>query len=198
MGGLMHNIPHMGGTAMDQKTSMVSVAMTARMVDTSTGEILAAATGAGNSSKSQTSFHNASSNNGLAYDTTSKDFGSTLIGEATLKAIDSMAMQLELAPSMMSAPTPPPRVSYSGVVADVSSNTIIVTVGSKSGVKVGDIIEISRPVRTVKNPQTGAVLKVVTERIGEAKVTETDAGSATATFSGGSAVKINDSISSAP
>jgi hypothetical protein len=121
-----------------------------------------------------------------------------LIGEATLKAIDSMAMQLELAPALMTAPAAAPRVSYSGVVADVSGHTIIVTVGSKAGVKVGDTLEISRAVRTVKNPQTGAVLKVVTQPIGEAKVTETDAGSATATYNGGAVVKLNDNISSAP
>jgi predicted NAD/FAD-binding protein len=65
-------------------------------------------------------------------------------------------------------------------------------VGSKAGVQVGDKIEISRPVRTVKDPTTGKVLKTITSKIGQATVTEVDADSATAMLDGGAAAKIGD------
>ena len=82
--------------------------------------------------------------------------------------------------------------TVSGVVADVSGNTLILTVGKKAGVNVGDKLEISRQVRVVKDPTTGKVIKAVTDKIGEATVTEVDDDSATATFNGAGAAKVGD------
>jgi cell shape-determining protein MreC len=80
----------------------------------------------------------------------------------------------------------PAHVSkVNAVVADVSGNTLILNAGSNAGVKVGDELVISRAVRTVKDPTTGAVLKTVTTKIGMAKVTEVDEGSATVTLTPG-------------
>ena len=88
--------------------------------------------------------------------------------------------------------------SYNGMVADVSGNTLILTVGSKAGVRVGDVVNISRVLRTVKDPETGAVLKVVTDPVGQAKITEIDENSATATYQGKSHVEVKDRVTSAP
>ena len=62
----------------------------------------------------------------------------------------------------------------------------------KAGVKVGDTLEISRQVRVVKDPTTGKVIKAVTDKIGQATVTDVDDDSSTATFSGGGAAKVGD------
>jgi Flagellar assembly protein T, C-terminal domain len=87
---------------------------------------------------------------------------------------------------------PTVKVEVSGLVADVTGNTLILNVGSKAGVKVGDQLSISRKVKDVKDPTTGAVIKTITSQVGTATVTEVDEGSATATFNGSGAPKVGD------
>jgi hypothetical protein len=64
-------------------------------------------------------------------------------------------------------------------------------------VQVGDSIEISRAVRTVKDPSTGKVIKTITNKMGTATITEVDVDSATANYSGSSPAKVGDSVKSA-
>jgi curli biogenesis system outer membrane secretion channel CsgG len=82
--------------------------------------------------------------------------------------------------------------SYAGLVADVTGKTLILTFGTSSGVKVGDMVEIIHPVRTVKNPETGAVMKSFEDSVGLAIITEADPGSARATYLGTGAPAVND------
>jgi hypothetical protein len=84
------------------------------------------------------------------------------------------------------------KVEVAGVVADVSGNILIINVGSKTGLKVGDKLEISHAGRQIKDPTTGKVLKTITTKIGEATVTEIDADSATLGFSGTGSAKVGD------
>jgi curli biogenesis system outer membrane secretion channel CsgG len=172
--------------------------ITARMVDTTTGEILAAVTGSGQSKRGGTSLVGAGGSaygaGGGAFDMTSKNFAETLLGEAVGQSVTTTATQLDDA----AANLPTVKVEVSGLVADVSGNTLILNVGSKSGVRVGDKLEISRAARTIKDPSTGKVLKTVTNKIGDATVTEVDADSATATFTGSGLAKVGDIAKSAP
>jgi len=183
---------------MGKKESKAVVAITARMVNTTTGEILAAVTGNGESSRSGLMLGGGGgtgySGGGGAFNMSSSNFGQTILGEAVNKAVADCATQLDNA----AATLPVYKATYSGVVADVSGNTIIINIGNKVGVRVGDSIVISRPVRTVKDPTTGKVLKTVTNDLGTATVTEVDADSATATYSGPTPPKIGDIAASAP
>jgi curli biogenesis system outer membrane secretion channel CsgG len=172
--------------------------ITARMVDTTTGEILAAVTGSGQSKRGGTSLVGAGGSaygaGGGAFDMTSKNFAETLLGEAVGQSVTTTATQLDDAATNL----PTVKVDVSGLVADVSGNTLILNVGSKSGLRVGDKLEISRAARTIKDPATGKVLKTVTNKIGDATVTEVDADSATVTFSGSGLAKVGDIAKSAP
>src|SRR5258708_611557 len=171
------------------------VAVTARMIDTSTGEILAVAEGNGESGRGGTSLvgggAGSSGGGGGAFDMRSSNFGATILGEAVHKAVDSLGQQLDDKAAAM----PTHKVEVSGLVADVSGNSLILNVGRKSGVKLGDVLQISRVVRTVKDPATGKVLKSVTSKIGDATVTEVDEDSSTVTFSGTGAAKVGDAVS---
>ena len=89
---------------------------------------------------------------------------------------------------------PTHKVEVSGLVADVTGTTLILNVGSKAGVKVGDMLEVSRPVKTIKDPSTGKVLKTISAKIGDAAVTEVDEQSATATFKGADTAKVGDMV----
>jgi curli biogenesis system outer membrane secretion channel CsgG len=174
------------------KKSKAVVGITARLVNTTTGEILAAVTGKGESQRSGTSLIGAGagggSGGGAGLDMGSSNFGQTILGEAVQAAVTDAATQLDTA----AANLPTVKVSVSGLVADVSGNSLIINVGSKTGLKVGDTLDISRQVRTVKDPATGKVLKAITDKIGSGTVTQIDQDSATVTFTGASPAKVGD------
>jgi len=180
----------LGGVGTHKAKAVVGI--TARLVNTSTGEILAAVTGTGESSRSGTSLIGAGagggSGGGAGLDMGSSNFGQTILGEAVKAAVGDTATQLD----NKAAALPTVKVSVSGLVADVSGNTLIINVGSKTGLKVGDTLDISRQVRTVKDPATGKVLKAITDKIGSGTVTQIDQDSATVTFTGTGPVKVGD------
>jgi curli biogenesis system outer membrane secretion channel CsgG len=167
-------------------------AISARLVDTTTGEILAAVTGEGESKRSGTSLIGGGAGTGGGgvggFDTHASNFGQTLLGEAVTQAVGEVGTQLDTASTSL----PTRKVEVSGVVADVSGNTLIINVGSKTGLKVGDKLEISHAGRQIKDPTTGKVLKTITTKIGEGTVTEIDPDSATLSFNGTGPVKVGD------
>jgi curli biogenesis system outer membrane secretion channel CsgG len=174
------------------KQSKAVVGVSARLVNVNTAEIMAAVTGNGESARSGLIVAGAGGSpggaGGGAFDMSSSNFAQTIIGEAVGKAVDDTAAQLETADSKI----PVVKVSVNAVVADVSGGTIIINVGSKGGVRVGDKMEISRAVRTVKDPSTGKVIKTVTDKIGDGVVTEVDESTATLTFNGPNPPKVGD------
>jgi curli biogenesis system outer membrane secretion channel CsgG len=187
--GWSHGI---GGVGLSK--AKAAVAVSARMVNVNTGEILAAVTGKGESERSGTSLLGGGGNwwsgGGGHLDMGSSNFANTILGEATKKAVDDTGAQLNAS----SAKVPTIKLEVNGLVADVSGSTLIVNVGSKAGVKVGDKLQVSRQVRVVKDPATGKVIKSVEDKVGEATVTEVDADSATATFSGSGPAKVGDVV----
>jgi len=183
-----------GGIGASKAKAVVGI--TARLVDTSTGEILVAVTGTGESTRSSTSLLGGgggwSGGGSGALDMGSSNFSNTILGEATHKAVDDTGAQIDAAAGKI----PTVKITVSGLVADVSGNTLIVNVGKKGGVKVGDKLIVSRQVRVVKDPATGKVIKSVEDKVGEATVTEADNDSATVTFSGSGPAKVGDVVKS--
>jgi curli biogenesis system outer membrane secretion channel CsgG len=197
-GGIMGGIASKYGLGGVQKRNAKAVVnVTARLVDTSTAEILAAVTGSGESKRAGASLVGAGGSTGGAgggaFDMTSSNFADTLLGEAVHQAVNQVADQLD-----QSATTLPTRkLEINGLIADVAGNTLVLNVGSKSGVKVGDTLEVSRVARTVKDPSSGKVIKTITSKLGTATVTEVDELSATATYQGAGAAKVGDAVKNA-
>jgi curli biogenesis system outer membrane secretion channel CsgG len=198
IGGGGYGLGRLGLGGVQRKKAKAVVGISARLVNTSTGEILAAVTGTGESTRSGTSLLGAgaggSGGGGGAVDMSSSNFGATILGEAVNKAVDSMATQLETDATKL----PTVKIQVSGLVADVSGNTLILDVGTKAGVHVGDKLEISRKVRTINDPATGKVLKMITNKLGDATVTQADDNSCTATFSGTTPPQVGDMVESGP
>jgi hypothetical protein len=63
-------------------------------------------------------------------------------------------------------------------------------------VNVGDVYTIERVVRTVKDPDTGKIIREVTQTLGTLRVTDVEAGSATGTFSGAGVPRVGDRVKS--
>ena len=177
----------------ERNNSKAVVAVQARLVDTSTGEIMTAATATGEATGASTSV---SATTVLApVDMKSSAFGSTLVGTAVTRAAQSVAQHLNGFGVKMAAA----RTEYSGVIADVSGKTVILNVGSRAGVQVGDRVEITRVVRTITDPQDKTkILRTITETVATAEITEIDDVSATAVLDGDAQVKVGDAIKRAP
>lgn len=194
VGGGGYGLGKFGLGGVGKSEAKAVVAVSARMINTSTAEILAAVTGMGESTRSSTSLLGAgggwTGGGGGGLDMGSSNFANTILGEAVRKAVDDTGAQLDA----NSDKVPTIKLQINGLVADVSGNTLILNVGKKVGVKVGDKLIISRQVRVVKDPATGKVIKSVEDKIGDAVVTDVDDDSATATFSGSGAPKVGDVV----
>jgi curli biogenesis system outer membrane secretion channel CsgG len=182
----------LGGVGVGKAKAVVAI--TARVINVSTGEILASVQGQGESTRSSTSLLGGgggwSGGGGGALDMGSSNFANTILGEATHKAVDDVGSKLDDEATKI-----PTRVlTISGLVADASGNTLILNVGKKAGVKVGDKLSVTRQVRVVKDPATGKVIKSVEDKVGDATVTDVDDDSSTATFNGAGPAKVGDVV----
>jgi curli biogenesis system outer membrane secretion channel CsgG len=191
---------HVGGFGIGgvgTKSSKAVVVIDARIISTTTAEILDVASGKGESSRSGLSLGAAGGGGGGAgggaFNMQSSNFGATIIGEATRNAVDSVSLQL-----IAGAPKVPQIVlPIQALVADVSGNEIIINVGTSAGVRVGGEYDVVRPGREIKDPATGKVLKHATTPVGKLKITAVEDGSATGTLTGGPA-KVGDCVGTCP
>ena len=169
-------------------------AITARMIDVNTAEILGVSTGVGESTREGTSLAGfgagGGGGGGGAIDMTSSNFANTIIGEATNQAVAPVARELEGYSDRIASKA----VNIDGLVADYNNGTVIVNVGTQAGVKVGDKLQIKRVAREVKDPATGKVLRRIEETLGEVTITEVDATSAVGTYAGATPPKVGDTV----
>jgi curli biogenesis system outer membrane secretion channel CsgG len=180
-----------GGVKMSEAKAVVGIS--ARMINTETAEILAAARGIGESQRKGTSLLGAGGGSivgGGAVDMSSKNFASTIIGEAVNKAVEQVCAQLNGKATAL----PEHAVVINGVVADASGGVLVLNVGSRAGLKVGDRLEVRRKIREVKDPVTGKVLRSIENKVGEMTITEVDEQSSVGTFSGSGLAKVGDVV----
>jgi hypothetical protein len=82
------------------------------------------------------------------------------------------------------------------MVADASPDgTLILNVGSKAGVKVGDTLAVKHPGREIRDPGTGKVLRRIEDTLGTVKITEVEETSSVGKYSGTGTVKVGDTVS---
>ena len=146
--------------------------VSAKVVDTTTAEILAAASSDGET-KLKVYF--------------SPPDPMAILREAMSNAIDGVFFQMDKSPKMAklrSGDDSGPSGDASGQVADVSGDELVISMNNTSGIQVGQVLEISRVGRTITDPTTNQVVKTIRDILGEAKVTEVEAKSVTATFHG--------------
>ncbi len=181
----------LGGVGRNESKAVVNV--TAKLIDINTAEILAVATGSGESKRGGFKLGGGgggwSGGGGGQVDMGSSNFANTILGEAVNASVASLGQQLDDKADSL----PTVKVVVSGLVADVTGNTLILNVGSKAGVKVGDHLDVFRQGRQIKDPVTGKVLKTVVTKVGDVTISEVDDTSSTGTYSG-QPPKVGDAV----
>jgi curli biogenesis system outer membrane secretion channel CsgG len=176
------------------KKSKAVVVVDARLVNIDTAEIMGVADGKGESSRESTSLLGGGSNwhgfGGGAVDFGSSDFQQTILGEAVNSAVTQMSTELVADAPKLVART----ISVEGVVAAVDGGQIVLNVGSKVGLKVGDQLTVKRVTKEIKDPTTGKTLRKLTSDVGVIRLTDVDEVSAIGAPVSGSGFKVGDEV----
>jgi hypothetical protein len=120
----------------------------------------------------------------------SKNFGATILGEATNKAVTQVSDEFNQ--NMTRIPTR--TIAVDGLVADVNGRSLILNVGTRNGIRVGDKLEVARTGREIRDPGTGKVLRRVDTTLGSITITEVDETSSVGTYEGPDGVKVGDHV----
>ena len=168
--------------------------LTARIVNVDTGEILATAEGLGESKRTSTSLTGGGGSwsgfgaGGVNFG--SSDFQNTIIGEAVKAAVEKMSTEV-----IADRPKVAVRqVTVNGLVAAVTGGQIVLNIGSRAGVKVGDQLTVERVGTEIKDPATGKVIRRMTSPVGVIRVVDVDEQSAVANIISGSGFKVGDLV----
>ncbi|MGA9062507.1 MAG: CsgG/HfaB family protein [Terracidiphilus sp.] len=176
--------------------SKANVVINARIVNVDTGEIVAVGEGKGESSRSSTSLLGGGGNwhgfGGGNVDFGSSNFQNTIIGEATKAAVDNLTADLLSSSSKVTVRV----IKVDGLVAAVDGGQIILNVGAKAGIKVGDQLQVLRVTREIKDPSTGAVIRRLTSPIGVVRATDVDDASSVCVPVSGSGFQEGDQVTS--
>jgi curli biogenesis system outer membrane secretion channel CsgG len=196
IGGIAGHLGGFGGGNIGTKSGKATVVIDARLVDVTTGEILAVAAGKGTSKRSGLLLGGGGGGGGGygagGIDMSSSNFQETVLGEATRSAVDDLVAQLV----GQSAKVEATKVNVEGMVADATGGEVIINVGKNAGVSVGMKLSVERVGREIKDPATGKVLRKMTSSIGEIEVTQVDDSSAVAKVITGSGFKVGDMVKS--
>lgn len=145
-----------------------TVQLDLRLVNIETGEIISAFRGEGKDKA-----HNLSLGSLFGifsnFSFGSSDFRTTIIGKATTKAVGQVVREIVAKTQNLEFFS---RGTITGQIADVAGKEVTLNIGAQHNVQVGDLFQVRRKVREIKDPATGAVIRVVTEVIGEVKITE--------------------------
>lgn len=166
----------------------------ARLVNVATDEIVAVAMGRNQSSGKNNS--TPAGNNWHEFDNRDVDFGSkdfqqTLIGEAINAAVAQMAAELTADNGRLDEHA----TTVEGLVTAVNGGEIVVNVGSKAGLKIGDHLAVKRITKEIKDPTTGHVTLKLTINVGVIRLTRADDTSAVGTAVSGSSFQVGDTAS---
>jgi curli biogenesis system outer membrane secretion channel CsgG len=176
------------------KKSKAVVVVDARLVNIDTAEIMGVADGKGESSRESTSLLGGGGNwhgwGGGAVDFGSSDFQQTILGEAVNAAVDQMSTGLVADAPKLVART----ISVEGVVAAVDGGQVVLNIGSKAGLKVGDQLTVKRITKEIKDPTTGKTIRKLTADVGVIKLTDVDEISAIGAPVSGSGFKVGDEV----
>lgn len=148
------------------------VAISYRLVDAETSEIIDQGEARGESKRRARMVDLAGGSGGRGgaggYDMTSANFAETIIGEATISSVEQLASQANNQESRVRKR----NLDIEARVADVSGQRVYLTAGSAEGVNTCDRFEVFRVRREITDPVTKEVIDYDLEKAGDLVVTE--------------------------
>jgi curli biogenesis system outer membrane secretion channel CsgG len=180
-------VPGAGGVAGGSKSDFKAVVvLDYRLVDVETSEVVATGEARGESKRTSKGFGAGllvgPVGVGGGITMASSNFGETIIGEATMDAVDKLAEQLRSVG--LSGGASDRTNDLDARVADVSGNSITINAGSAAGLQVGQTFTIYHKGKEIKDPTTGEVLDVQTTPLGQLTITMVRDRIAIGTYSG--------------
>ncbi len=179
-----------GGLGFGVHKSKARVAIDARLIDCTTGEILGAIQGIGESSRKGTSLFGSG-----VVNFESAGFENSLAGEATMQAVNQLAFNLD----SMAAKIPDNQAiankNVTGKIADVDNNNVVVNVGSDNGLSAGDMLKVENPYKSVKDPDSGKTIEELYKTVGVIKLNTVHKNVANGDIIKGKNIKIGDKVS---
>ena len=157
-----------GGWAQLNKEEKAVVAINFRIVDAETGEVIETGEARGESSRKSKDWGAVLGTPGAAggagASMQSSNFEETIIGEATMAAVDKLAEELNRRVPAL----PKKALEIEGRVAQaMPDGTVYINVGSADGVQAGDRFEIHQIIDMILDPVTKEVLDQRTVKVGD-------------------------------
>jgi curli biogenesis system outer membrane secretion channel CsgG len=173
----------LGGIGLGVSTREARVGINVRIFDVDTSEMIASETAA--RSVKATGF-----SVGGWINSVGGDFGAyekSPLGEATTKAIDDAVKKI--LEKLQDRP-------WSAAVADYDEDTkeITINAGAETGIRVGDVFEVYRVTRVVRDPETGEILGKKTAKSGAIRITSVEKKFAVATVVEGTEFNVGDVV----
>jgi curli biogenesis system outer membrane secretion channel CsgG len=162
------------------------VKLNVRAINTTTAEIVTTAQGEGTANQSD----GGTTVLGIGGGSSTSNEGK-LLSSATDKAIAQVVGNLnDKSQQLAAAPRAIPSVN--ALVAAVVGNQVVLNKGTGDGYRVGLRLSIERPTQTIKDPQTGKVIRQLTQPVGTIEVVEADGQSSVGRIVTGNQFKVGD------
>ena len=166
----------------------------ARVIDVASGEIVAVASGRGESKRDGISLTSGGSNwhdfRSGNFGFASSEFQETILGEAVNDMVARLAAGIAAEAAQLTAAT-----EITGLVVSVSGDgaEIVLNIGAKAGLKAGDHLKVELIVRDIPDPASGSLGKLITTQIGTVRVAQVhDTSAVAAKISGDGGFKVGD------
>ncbi len=167
-----------------------------RIIDEETSEIVGSGEARGESKRTSKSFGAAMFVGGVGvgggYSMTSANFGETIIGEATMDAVNKLALNINSADLTGGADSR--ENDLDAKVADVSGSSITINAGTAAGLRVGQTFTIYHKGKEIKDPSTGEVLDVQTTPLGTLTITLVRDKISVGNYAGGAPPVVGDIV----
>ncbi len=194
--GLGVGVSGTGGViGVSKGTGKAVVVLAYRLVDNESSEVVASGEARGESQRSSkggmAGFFTGGVLVGGGISSSAANFGETIIGEAVINAVSKLSA--DLSNRGASAAGSAKEVEVEASIADISGSNITINAGSGAGIANGMKLTVFRKGKEIKDPTTGEVLDVQTERIGDLVITSVRERVATGTYNGTPA-KVGDVV----
>ncbi len=179
-----------GGVNVGNRTDKAIVEISYRLIDAESSEVIAVGEARGESKRKGNSVGLGGFYGGRGgaaqVDMASSNFQETVIGEATVDCINKLSAIANGSEAKIARRA----VDVEAKIADISGNKIYLAAGANDGVQQCDRFEISRVIKEIKDPSTGEVLDLQTEKVGELMVMEVRDKISIAYFNGSAMPKV--------